>query len=91
MKEPAKGAGIIGVVPGMVGPKAPSKTGLVYLVGETARRLARREPRASVVDSDARAEEGRACDPGASRSALDAGLTGGMTFLFDGSGNRRGR
>ena len=91
MKELARHDGIIGVVPGMVGPKAPSKTGLMYLVGETARRLTRQEPRASVVDSDARAEEGKARDPGPSRSALDAGLTGGMTFLFDGSGNRRKR
>ncbi|QIN82333.1 hypothetical protein GBA63_06470 [Rubrobacter tropicus] len=91
MKESVKHAGIIGSVPGAAGREVPSKSGWISLIDDTARRLTRREPRTTAVDTDTRTGERNARDPGTSRSALDAGLTGGMTFLFDGSGKGRRR
>lgn len=82
MKEPAKH---VGIVPGMVGSAVPPRSGLLALIGETARRLARGETRAVAAELEAKPDERTRRGSGTRRSELDAGITGGMTLLFDGS------
>ena len=88
MKEPAKN---VGIVRGGVGSPVPPRTGLLVLIGEGIGRLSRRESRAATEEDLQRLEEGGGRDARTSRSALDAGITGGMTFLFSGSGRGRSR
>lgn len=88
MKEPANR---VGIAPGMVGSAVPPRSGLLAMIGETARRLTRRETRAVAVEMGAKPDERKRREPGTRRSEIDAGVTGGMTLLFDGfrEGRRR--
>ena len=71
--------------PEMVGGGVPAGNGLISRIGRLARRLARSEPRKTMVDEAARTGSGPGRDPAASRSTMDAGITGGMTLLIGGS------
>lgn len=71
--------------PGIVGGGVSARSGLI---SRLVRRLARPEPRKTTAEEAAWPESSPGRDPNASRSAMDAGITGGMMLLISGSRDR---
>lgn len=89
MKEPAKRTVIAGA-PDTALRRNPSRTGLVSLIRATLGGLIRPKPQETSVEEAAENQAEKGQDSGAYRSAMNAGITGGIS-LFDRSGDQRER
>lgn len=69
----------------------PPVVGLAALVGRGLRRLARPDARRPEASPAAGVERVRETGSGHRRSTMEAGITGGISLLLDGSGDRRRR
>lgn len=88
MKEPAKRAGIIGGAPDMVLRRNPSRAGLVSRISETLGGLIHPKPNETSAEEVAESQPKKIRNSGAYRSAMNAGITGGISLL-DGSRDQR--
>ena len=70
---------------------APPKDGVISKMGRGARRLFSARLRKPAMTVAAETKRGRGVDREAHRSAVDAGLTGGISLLLGGTDDRRPR
>ena len=89
MKKLARTAGDGGRLHGTQARVAPSEGGQISLIVRGIRRLIQTKSLDPSVKEDAVSGRERGRDTGAYRSAMDAGVTGGMSLLGAGSRGRK--
>lgn len=89
MKEPAKHAGFTGSAPDTLLRRTQPRAGLVSRICETLGGLIHPKPCEALAKEVAESQPRNGRDSGAYRSAMNAGITGGISLLLDGSRDQR--